>query len=55
MFCQAAPARRAAITAASWPAGTRSWRKVSRSRTVTVPSAVLCPSMVMPNGVPISS
>ncbi len=35
--------------------GTRHWRQLSRSRKVTVPSVSVCPSTVMPNGVPASS
>src|SRR5581483_4057653 len=36
-------------------AGTRSWASVSRSRRVTVPSSIVWPSTVTPQGVPISS
>src|SRR5439155_14526203 len=49
------PARCTARYATRRSAATRSCFSVSRSRTVTVPSAVDWPSMVMPNGVPASS
>ena len=49
------PRRRRRISSTTFFAGTRSWTSVSRSRSVTVPSLAVSPSIVMQKGVPISS
>src|SRR5262249_55941729 len=43
--------RRSSMMAPTRSAAMRSWRSVSRSRTVTVPSSAVCPSTVTQNGV----
>ena len=48
-------ASRSTSSSRTRPSGRRSWASESRSRTVTVSSSTVCPSIVIVQGVPISS